>query len=214
MTHGNNGANGGREIGIVVLAAGASRRMGTPKQLLKIEGVSLVRRAAEHALDSGCRPVVVVLGANADLIAPELNGLAINIAVNHAWKTGMSSSICCGLETLLALDAQTEAVILFLADQPNVTGRSLRKLNTAHRHTGSELVAATYSGQIGTPALFSRFYFDELLRIEGQGGAQHLLERHGSRVLSIAVPEAACDLDTPEDLAEFAESQAVELINV
>ncbi|HEY0548011.1 MAG TPA: NTP transferase domain-containing protein, partial [Verrucomicrobiae bacterium] len=88
MTHENSGANRDRKTGIVVLAAGASRRMGMPKQLLKIEGVSLSRRAAEHALDSGCRPVVVVLGANADLIAAELNDLTIDIAVNRDCASG------------------------------------------------------------------------------------------------------------------------------
>ncbi len=191
-------------IGIVMLAAGASIRMGTPKQLLKIEGTSLIRRAAEHALDSACRPVVAVLGANADLIAPELNGLAIEVAVNHDWKMGISSSIRCGLKTLLAASSEIQGVILFLADQPNVTGTSLRKLTTAHGQSVSELLAASYSGHLGTPALFSRFYFDELLQIEGQGGAKNLLERYATQVLPIDFPEAAFDLDTPQDLADFA----------
>src|SRR3954451_302285 len=91
----NDRSNREERIGVVLLAAGASSRMGTPKQLLKIGGVSLIRRAAEQALDSGCQPVVVVLGAKAELIAPELNGLAITIAVNGEWKVGMSSSIHC-----------------------------------------------------------------------------------------------------------------------
>ena len=95
-------------IGIVLLAAGASRRMGSPKQLIALGGVSLIRRSAEHALDSGCRPTVVVLGSNADRIAPELNGLALNITVNRQWATGMASSIRCGLKALLAIDDLSE----------------------------------------------------------------------------------------------------------
>jgi molybdenum cofactor cytidylyltransferase len=185
--------------------------MGTPKQLLKIQGVSLIRRAAEQALDSGGRPVVVVLGANVDLIAQELNGLAIDIAVNRDWNTGMSSSIRCGLKKLLALDSQIQSVILFLADQPNVSGTELRRLTTANVQTGRGLVAASYSGHIGTPALFSRFYFDELLQIEGQGGAKSLLQRYAPRVLPIDFPEAACDLDTPEDFADFADRQELNM---
>ncbi|MDB6025974.1 MAG: cupin [Verrucomicrobiales bacterium] len=196
------GSKRGGKIGIVILAAGASVRMGTPKQLLRFHGVSLIRRAAEHALDSGCQPVVVVLGANAELIAPELNGLPLEITVNHDWRTGMSSSIRCGLRTLLATDSEAQAVVLFLADQPNVTGTSLRKLTTAHRQCGSELVAAFYSGHLGTPALISRFYFEELLNIEGQGGAKNLLQRYSDRVLPIDLPEATFDLDTPEDFAD------------
>jgi len=204
MAHENDGSRRDGKIGIVLLAAGASSRMGTPKQLLKIEGISLIRRAAEHAFDSGCTPIFVVLGASADLIAPELNGLAIEITVNHEWQTGMSSSIRCGLKKLLDANSQIQGVILFLADQPNVTGTSLRRLTTAHTQSGSGLVAASYAGRIGTPALFSRFYFDELLQIEGQGGAKHLLARYATRVLPIDFPEAAFDLDTPQDFADFA----------
>ncbi|MDB6025030.1 MAG: putative MobA-like protein [Verrucomicrobiales bacterium] len=203
----NDGSNLDQSIGIAVLAAGASTRMGTPKQLLKIKGVSLIRRAAEHALDSGCRPVVVVLGANAELIAPELNGLGIKISVNADWKMGISSSIRCGLKMLLGVHPQTQSVILFLADQPHVNGRSLRKLIAAHVESGCGLVTASYSSRMGTPALFSRVYFNELLEMEGQGGAKSLLERHASLVFEVGLPEAACDLDTPQDLADFTSVQ-------
>jgi molybdenum cofactor cytidylyltransferase len=192
-----------RNIGIVILAAGASTRMGTAKQLLKIQGTSLIRRAAEHAFNSFCGPIVVVLGANAEQIAPELNGLALETTVNHDWEMGISSSIHAGLNRLLAIHPEIEGVILFLADQPNVTGTSLRKLATAHLQSGSALVAAAYSGQIGTPALFLRCYFDELLQTKGQGGAKQVLERHAKGVLSIDLPEAVIDLDTPQNFADF-----------
>ena len=211
MTDENGGSNRNERIGIVLLAAGASSRMGTPKQLLKLEGVSLIRRAAEQALKSGCRPAVVVLGANAHLITPELDELEINIAANDDWKTGMSSSIRCGLKKLLALDSELQSMILFLADQPHVTGESLRRLRSAHVQSGSGLVAGSYSGCIGTPALFSRFYFKDLLRMEGQSGAKSFLERHSARVLAIDFPEAACDLDTPEEFASFAVGRRLEV---
>ena len=197
------------KIGIVLLAAGASERMGTPKQLLKINGISLIRHAVENALDCGCGPVVVVLGANAHLIAPELDGLPIQIVTNQEWNSGMTSSIRCGLSALLAAHRDTESVILFLADQPNVTGTSLRKLTTAHAQCNSQLVAASYSGQIGTPALFSRAYFDRLLQVQEQGGAKTILKQNASRVLSIEFPEAVFDLDTPQDFADFAQGKAV-----
>src|SRR5205085_9168466 len=137
----------------------------------------------------------------ADLIAPELNGMAVHIAVNRDWQLGMSSSIRCGLKSLLCANPTLQSVILFLGDQPNVTGTSLQKLTTAHVQSGSGLVAASYDGYLGTPALFSRIYFNELLELEGQGGAKSLLERHANRVLQIELPEAACDLDMPEDVA-------------
>ena len=200
---------GDEGIGIVLLAAGASTRMGTPKQLLKLQGISLIRRATENALASPCRPVVVVLGANADRIAPELDGLPTETVVNREWSKGISSSIHCGLSRLLAISPEIKAVLFLLADQPNVTGTSLTRLADAYFQSRSELVAARYSGQVGTPALFSRSYFDELLNIEGPGGAKALLRLYADRVFPVDSPEAAVDLDTPGDLADFLPSESI-----
>lgn len=191
-------------LGIIVLAAGASVRMGTPKQLLHIGGASLIRRAAQAAIESEGHPVVVVLGANAELIREELEGLEVQMAVSSEWSVGMSASIRCGVKRLLTLAPEIEGVVLMLADQPEVTGGSLRKLMRAHK--GSGLVAARYDNVLGTPALFSREHFGELLQLDGQSGARSLIERHRERVLAIDLPEAARDLDTPEDLAAFNSS--------
>ena len=188
--------------GIIVLAAGASVRMGTPKQLLDIGGAPLIRRAAQAAIDSEGRPVVVVLGANAELIRPELDGLNVHVALNAEWSDGMSATIRCGLERLLTLAPETSGVVLMLADQPGVTGGSLRKLIRSQEHSG--LVAARYDDVLGTPALFPRAYFDELLQLDGQSGARSLIGHHLDRVLAVDLPEAALDLDTPEDLAAFS----------
>ena len=191
--------------GIIVLAAGASVRMGTPKQLLDIGGVSLVQRAAQAAIDSECHPVVVVLGARAELIRPELDGLAVHVVVNFEWSAGLCTSIRCGLKKLLTLTPEIEGVVLLLADQPEVTGEALRKLTEAQKKSG--LVAARYHGVLGTPAFFSREYFDELRQLDGPSGARSLLERHRARVVAVELPEAGRDLDTPADLAAFANRQ-------
>jgi molybdenum cofactor cytidylyltransferase len=196
------------QIGIIVLAAGASVRMGTPKQLLKIAGVSLIRRAAQNAIDSKCRPVVIVLGANADLIRDELEGLEIQIAVNHDWEIGMSTSIRCGVKTLLTIAPETDGAILMLGDQPNVTGAALEKLTGIFAQNNSAIIAARYLNQLGTPVLFPRAYFGELLKLNGKGGAKNLLKKYGERALAIDLPEAALDLDTPEDLCCFSFKQA------
>ena len=194
-----------QRLGIIVLAAGASLRMGTPKQLLHIGGASLIRRAAQAAIDSGAHPVVVVLGAYAGLIGPELEGLEVQVAVNAEWSAGMSSSIRCGVRRLSTLAPGIEGVVLMLADQPEVTGGALRRLMQAHKDSG--VVAARYHDVLGTPALFSREHFAELLQLDGRCGARSLIERHGARVLAIDLPEAARDLDTPEDLAAFKSSR-------
>lgn len=191
-------------VGIIVLAAGASHRMGTPKQLISLQGLSLIQRAAKTAIDSTCHPIVIVLGANADLIQPELlHLLGVRIAINNRWAAGMATSIRCGLTTLLTAAPQIDGVILMAADQPDVTGDSVQRLLHAYRRLDSGPVAAHFNDVLGTPALFSRQYFAELLQLEGQEGARSLLVRHRERVRAIELPEAARDLDTPKDVIAF-----------
>jgi xanthine dehydrogenase YagT iron-sulfur-binding subunit len=190
-------------IAIIILAAGASVRMGTPKQLLKIGSGTLVRRAACAAIDCGCRPVILVLGANAELIRPELESLEIILTLNSRWRSGMSSSIGHGLETLLEIAPETEGILLMPADQPNITSQSLGKIIQAQAESHAGLVAARFNQVLGTPAFFSREYFGELMQLEGAGGAKTLLGRHRGRLLPVDLPEAELDLDTPEDIVAF-----------
>ncbi len=195
-------------IGIIVLAAGASTRMGEPKQLLRYEGETLLRRAVKTALHSACRPVVVVLGASAEVLRADLaHEIALpqtHIVVNQHWAEGMSSSIRCGIRALEALTtAQAEAVVLTLCDQPFVTGAVIHRLLKAYRAGASPLVASAYEAQgkktRGVPALFSRALFSELQNLRGGAGAKSVIERQLSRATIVAVPEAAFDVDTPHD---------------
>jgi molybdenum cofactor cytidylyltransferase len=171
----------------------------------------LIRRAAQNASDSKCQPVVIVLGANADLIRHELEGLKIQIAMNHDWEIGMSTSIHCGLKMLLKIVPETDGVILMLADQPNVTGTVLEKLTSSFAQNNSAIIAARYSDQLGTPVLFPRAYFDQLLQLDGKGGAKNLLKKYRERVLPIDLPEAVLDLDTPQDFDEMQKNEVSEL---
>lgn len=178
--------------------------MGTPKQLLALEGVSLVRRAAQSAIASGCGPILVVLGANAELIRAELEDLPVHLAFNSDWQTGLAGSIICGLKSLLTQATSMNSVIFMLADQPYVNAASLQKLTAARRQSKAELVAARYSGQYGTPVLFSNVHFDQLLKLRGQSGAKGILHQHERDAVFVDLPEAAFDLDTPDDLAKIA----------
>lgn len=185
-------------IAVIVLAAGASTRMGEPKQLLPFDGSSLLRRAAETALASSCRPVIVVLGAHADAARRELGGLPVRAVENKEWAEGINSSIRAGIEALNVVGT-IEAVVVTLCDQPFVTGENINELVAEYRRTSAALVVAEYDGTLGVPALFARELFGELKHLRAGGGAKRLIAEHADRARRVRLTRAAIDVDTPQD---------------
>lgn len=188
-------------FGAVILAAGASRRMGTPKQLLALAGKPLIVRAAEAALASPAWPVVVVLGANAEKIRPALARLPVLVTENPAWAEGMASSIRAGVTTLQQFSRHLDAALIALCDQPAFSADTIQRLVAACGQPGRSIVASCYSGRHGAPALFLREHFPTLAALTGEEGARALLNGDPSRLTSVDTPELALDLDTPEDFA-------------
>lgn len=191
-------------IGLVILAAGGSRRLGTPKQLLSYEGTSLLRRAAETAVASSCRPIVVVLGASAAQCLPELNDLPVSTVENAQWSEGMGSSIRLGL---IAVQTQSpeplDAVVLMLCDQPLLTAVTLEALVAEYRSTACRLAASEYGEDCGVPALFDCSLFPELLRLDGAQGAKQILRRYPAETHRISFADGAVDIDTRRDCEQF-----------
>jgi molybdenum cofactor cytidylyltransferase len=194
-------------FGAVLLAAGASTRMGRPKQLIPLDGIPLVVRAAEAALASSAWPVVVVLGANAGAIRPSLAKLPVLIAENSAWAEGMAASIRAGVTTLQQFSRALEGAVVALCDQPAFSAAVIERLVAAQRATGASMVAARYGGRNAAPALFLREYFPVLAALTGEEGARHLLNENTSRLATVDLPELAVDLDTPEDYAATMRSR-------
>ena len=195
-------------VGTVVLAAGSSSRMGRPKQTLQYRGESLLRRAALAALGAGCRPVVVVTGANAGLSRRELGGLDVREVLNPMWETGMASSIRAGVEDLITADADLAAAVLLLCDQPHVTADVISRLVETHRTNGSPIVASTYGGSYGVPALFGRTHFAELARLEGAAGAKQVIKRHAEVAHFLPFADGEVDVDTPDDFSLLIECES------
>jgi molybdenum cofactor cytidylyltransferase len=191
-----------RAAGVVLLAAGAATRMGVPKQLLVFGGRTLLRRAAEEALASACGPVVVVLGARAARLGGQLAGLPLRTVVNEAWGEGMGSSVRAGVRAL-ADAPEVDAAILAVCDQPFLSADVLRELAAEHRRSGRAIVASSYGGILGVPALFHRSCFRELLALEGREGARRVIEAHAHEAASVPFPLGAVDIDTPEDFARL-----------
>ena len=190
-------------VGAIVLAAGASSRMGNPKQTLQFRGESLLRRAVLAALGAGCRPVIVVTGAYAELSRREFEGLDVLELLNTRWETGMASSVRAGIEELVSADTNLNAVVLMLCDQPYVTADVIYGLVAAHRATGSAVVASTYGGSFGVPALFDKTLFAELTRLEGAAGAKQVIKRHASEAHFLPFRGGEVDVDTPDDFSRL-----------
>jgi molybdenum cofactor cytidylyltransferase len=190
-------------VGAVILAAGSSSRMGSPKQILQFRGMSLLRRAALAALGAGCFPVIVVTGANAELSRRELDGLDVREALNPHWETGMASSIRAGLEGLLGAGPDSAAAAFLLCDQPHLTAGVISGLAAAHRVTGKPVIASTYGGSFGVPALFSRSLFPELAKLEGGAGAKQVIKRYDSEAHFVPFRGGEVDVDTRDDFSRL-----------
>ena len=188
-------------IAAVILAAGESRRLRQPKQLIQLAGESLLRRTARLTLEAGCAPVFVVLGYDSERMCPELNGLSVEAITNGDWEEGMGSSVRCGVAA--AERAGAEGVLLLVCDQPRLTAKHLRTLLARHRQAEGSITASRYEGRVGVPAVFAARLFPELLQIEGDRGARQVIERHGQAVQAVDWPEGAVDVDLPEQLRDI-----------
>jgi molybdenum cofactor cytidylyltransferase len=188
------------KIGLILLAAGASRRLENfPKQLLEFRGKTLLRRAAENALASKCGKICVVLGANAEKLKREIDDLSIEIVVNENWADGMGSSLKCALGKLLEVEPNLSAVVVTLCDQPLIDSAIINRLAAVFFETRNQIIAAGYAETIGVPAIFARSTFDELMNLADDGGAKQIIKKYAASVKKLSVPEAAFDVDTRMD---------------
>jgi molybdenum cofactor cytidylyltransferase len=194
------GADSSLNLHVIVLAAGASTRFGSPKQLVRLNGRPLLHLAVSRAVEIAGQAVTVVLGANAAELAPLLRHTPAAIAINRDWAEGMGSSVRTGIARV---PAAADAALLMLADQPAVTAEDLRRLVGAWRRQPHCIVAAHYAGTAGVPAIFPREDFTSLSALRGDTGARTLLNRGADRVIRVPLQSAAIDIDTPEDLLKL-----------
>lgn len=191
-------------VAAIVLAAGASRRLGQPKQLLPLDGETLLGRALRLSIEAGASPVIAVLGAYHKTIrasAPFHNAVC---SINRDWRQGLSTSIQAGLRALEAEDPQAAGTLLLGCDQPRLTAAHLRALIQAFAAQPEPVIAASaYGGIVGIPALFPRSLFAQLQALRGDQGARALLANPQCRLISIAFAGGEIDIDQPHDLAEL-----------
>jgi molybdenum cofactor cytidylyltransferase len=193
-----------KQIPLIILAAGASTRLGTPKQLLRYGEQSLLLHSAQTALASVCEPVIIVLGAYAELLKPQVANLPVQVVENPNWQAGMGTSICTGMNTINTYH-NIDAVALMLCDQPLVRVEVINKLVEVFRLKKSLIVASEYEESLGVPALFSSALFNELAILKGATGARGIISKYCNQVEAVSFADGAIDIDTPSDYQQFLE---------
>ena len=187
----------------ILLAAGASTRLGQPKQLLRLPvfgGETLLDHAVALARASGAAPIFVVLGAHAEEIILECELLDCILIRNEAWAEGMASSLRVGIAAVFEHAPAASGAMVMVCDQPGLSAEHLRRLLDAHKVDGNRIAASRYAGRTGVPAIFPRRLFPALLALQGDQGARALLQQAGTAVHAIDFPSGELDLDSPEDL--------------
>jgi molybdenum cofactor cytidylyltransferase len=190
-------------VSALVLAAGASRRMGSDNKLLcRIDGQTLIAKAVRAAVDSNCTRVIVVTGRDAERIEAQLGGMRVDLVRNPDYRQGMSGSLRRGLE---AVTDDSDAVLVLLADMPGIGAEHIDRLISAFDSQAPCIVAPARSGRRGHPVLWPRRFFAAMKALQGDVGARELLARHASEVRPVEFDTDAIfeDVDTPEQLASM-----------
>jgi molybdenum cofactor cytidylyltransferase len=184
--------------GVIILAAGNSSRLGRPKQLLPFRGQTLLTHTVTETLHAGLTPVVVT-GAFHTEVKESLCGHSIDIIFNPDWAEGMASGIVAGLSNLLLLHPDVDSVIIAVCDQPFISSALLAQLVSTFDMSGKGIIACAYADSVGTPVLFGRHYFEQLLTLTGGEGAKKLLKQYPDDLATIAFSGGDIDIDTAED---------------
>jgi molybdenum cofactor cytidylyltransferase len=193
-----------RSVTAIVLAAGASRRLGQPKQLLMHGGETLLARSIRLACEAGAGPVVVVLGAQHEKIRAAVSLESVKLVINENWEQGIASSIHAGVNALDGIGSTVSGALILSCDQPRLTETHQRaQIDAFIPQTKPCIVASAYAGVRGIPAVFPRFAFRYLLALRGDGGARALLAEPPCALIAVQFAGGEVDIDQPADLAEL-----------
>jgi molybdenum cofactor cytidylyltransferase len=201
--------SGPSAIPAIILAAGASTRLGQPKQLLRLAAFGeepLLDRAVRLAHEAGAGTVFVVLGAHAEEIRQKAKLLDCTIIFNPEWQEGIASSLRAGIRAVEEREGDAAAALLMVCDQPALSADHLRRLLTAQAAASGCAIASEYAGHLGVPAVLPREMFPLLLTSTGDQGARAIL-RKASRIESIAFEHGEWDIDSPDHLLAWAEAK-------
>ncbi|WP_373057643.1 NTP transferase domain-containing protein [Zunongwangia sp. H14] len=193
------------KTGIIIIAAGASRRMENTKQLLQIGEETMLGKAIKQATASVADEVIVVLGANSDRITAKIEHFPAIILINENWRNGLGSSIATGIKYFFQNKKKFEAVLVMLGDQPLMDSAYLNQLLEVYKENPSKIVATKYPKSAGVPAVFPKKYFKELSLLAEDKGAKNILARERSSLIVLDAGDRILDIDTPQDYKQLQE---------
>ncbi|MBU3821666.1 nucleotidyltransferase family protein [Flavobacteriaceae bacterium XHP0103] len=195
-------------IAVVVLAAGASSRMGEPKQLLNWGQTTLLGHAINMVKSIYPQETILVLGANFELISKEIKDKTITILNNTDWQHGLGTSIAFAVQHLQNSNSKVSGVLFVLCDQPFITGDYLKQMISKFNQNTHQIIATAYvNGKQGVPVLFDACYFKDLTQLHDDFGAKALLKKHESKTVVLKPPTENVDLDTKEDYTNLYQSK-------
>lgn len=201
------------KYGIIVLAAGSSSRLGRPKQLLQVNGTTFIAHVVHQALDLPDATTLVVTGAVDQEIRTALASSNVQICFNLDWAQGMSASIKTGLEALLRTEPEIQACMLLVCDQPHLSTGILREMIRLYEASEARILACSYGDTVGSPAIFSKEYFEELTQLKGQEGAKKIITKYQTNVVYLPFPKGIVDIDTAEEYVTFMSGQQVQTLD-
>ena len=193
-------------ISLLLLAAGESSRLGTPKQLLQYKDKPLLQHSIDLTRTLGLE-TVLVMGAFSEQILAQVDTYDIKIVQNENWHEGLASSVRSGLEGALMANPEMEAVILMLCDQPLLTLDIIEKMIDKYLDSGLPIVHCDYGETTGPPTLFHQSMFPNLLQLQGHEGAKKVVKTYPDKVALVDFPDGKWDIDTMEDYQHLLNNQ-------
>lgn len=194
-------------FGVLVLAAGQSKRLGYPKQQLVYKGDTLLRNAVRTACALGAAATAVTAGNNAEAVQQQLQDMPVTVLENTAYAEGMASSIRTGVQYLTQQHPHLQHILIMVCDQPHLTTQHLRTLIHRQQITGTGVTASYYAERKGVPAVFNRSLFQQLEQLQGDKGARYLIEALGNEVEQVDFPALATDVDDSKAVWQLMEEE-------
>lgn len=202
--------NNSEEIGVIILAAGSSSRLGKPKQLVNFGGKSLLQHVVDEASSCVFTNRLIVYGSSGEAIISSLDLRDFTPVENPDWSEGIGSSIRIGTARAKEMNPSLKHLMFLLSDQPFLTHSIIRRLIDQHSQKKAGITASVYDSCIGVPVIFSQSYFKDLLALKGDQGAKKIILEAENDLQVIDFPMGGFDIDTPDDLRKIEEIEKIE----